>query len=376
MLTPHDALAVLASAHPFWAGIALRLDLRESSHVPTAGTDGRVVYVNPTFWASLASDAERVGVYVHEVAHVLFGHPWRRGNRDAHTWNLAADLHCNALVLSLSWAKLPAHGMDPRAVAASWGLTLDALVDMSTEELYERLGAERNGEHGDGECTCSLSDSPEADTALGEAEHAATRAAVIAAASQSRGDVPGALVPWVARLAAPVPVDWRAALRAYMSERVPCDYTWRRPARRWAPLGLYLPALDSEDALSHVVLAVDTSGSIGEERIAAMLAACLDCARSVSARRVTLVLWETQVYAEHDLTHAGELPTLSVQQGGTDVRTVFEHLTGAQPAVLVVLTDLETPFPEHAPAYPVLWLTTATDTARAPWGRVLVAGAP
>ena len=44
-----------------------------------------------------------------------------------------------------------------------------------------------------------------------------------------------------------------------------------------------------------------------------------------------------------------------------------------QPDVFIGLTDLESVFPERAPAYPVLWVVP-TEHGEAPWGRVVEVG--
>ena len=54
--------------------------------------------------------------------------------------------------------------------------------------------------------------------------------------------------------------------------------------------------------------------------------------------------------------------------GGTDFRPVFEEIKkrGVQPQFLVYLTDGYGTYPDIAPDYPVLWLSTGS---KPPWGQ-------
>jgi predicted metal-dependent peptidase len=62
-------------------------------------------------------------------------------------------------------------------------------------------------------------------------------------------------------------VDWRDVLREFLSRHARNDYSWLPPSRRYIHRELYLPGLRSEE-LGEVVLAVDTSGSIGQRELA------------------------------------------------------------------------------------------------------------
>ena len=57
---------------------------------PTAATDGKHIFVNPDFWWGLDLELKTF-LLVHEVAHVMLGHPWRRGRRDHYWWNVSCD---------------------------------------------------------------------------------------------------------------------------------------------------------------------------------------------------------------------------------------------------------------------------------------------
>ena len=57
--------------------------------------------------------------------------------------------------------------------------------------------------------------------------------------------------------------DWRAILRDFVAATAPSDYRWTPPNRRYIASGLYLPSVERR-GLGEIVIAVDTSGSIGK----------------------------------------------------------------------------------------------------------------
>ena len=56
--------------------------------------------------------------------------------------------------------------------------------------------------------------------------------------------------------------DWRAIVRDFVMATNPSDYRWAPPNRRFISLGLYLPSVE-RSGMGYIVIAVDTSGSIG-----------------------------------------------------------------------------------------------------------------
>ncbi len=69
--------------------------------------------------------------------------------------------------------------------------------------------------------------------------------------------------------------DWRAILRDFVAATTPSDYRWMPPNRRYIASGLYLPSVERR-GLGEIVIAVDTSGSIGRlelEQFAAEISA-------------------------------------------------------------------------------------------------------
>ncbi len=76
------------------------IEFRDDLKYHTAATDGKNIYVDPNYFASL-SENDRLFIIAHEIMHIKFMHMLRvkdkSGNmRDLDVWNIATDAIINA----------------------------------------------------------------------------------------------------------------------------------------------------------------------------------------------------------------------------------------------------------------------------------------
>lgn len=141
-------------------------------------------------------------------------------------------------------------------------------------------------------------------------------------------------------------VDWREVLRDFVTSTCAgSDYsTWRKPNRRYLGAGLYMPSGISE-RIGEIVVAIDTSGSIGGPQLSAFLSEVASIAETVSPEAVRLLYWDTRVCG--DETYEGEevknitKSTKPKGGGGTTVECVPQYLQDKQikAQCVIVLTD-------------------------------------
>lgn len=141
-------------------------------------------------------------------------------------------------------------------------------------------------------------------------------------------------------------VDWREVLRDFV--QTTCqgnDYsTWRRPNRRYIGAGVYMPSGISEQ-IGEIVVAIDTSGSIGARELGVFLAEIKSVADTVHPEAIRILYWDTSVRG--DERYEGAEVDNIVQStkpkggGGTDVRCVPQYLQDKQikAQAVIVLTD-------------------------------------
>ncbi|QEL17771.1 vWA domain-containing protein [Limnoglobus roseus] len=358
----------------FFATLALRLTPEVDWACGTMATDGRVLAFDPRFVTGLSPD-ELVGVLAHEVMHNALAHPFRRGGRDPGRWNVACDLAVNPLLLAAGFA-LPAGRLEPGA-----GRYADLPRGKSADEYYARL-AEPPAGGADGKQPNDADGGPDpggcggvTDPAAGapaacESAAAAWQVAVAQAeqVAKGRGALPAGIARTVGAVRRP-PVDWRSVLRAFVSASACNDYAWSRPNRRFLWQGLYLPGLRSEE-LGDVVIAVDTSGSVGPAELAAF-AGAVDAILSAFDCVATVLYHDTEVQGVQTWRSGdGPLVLAPVGGGGTAHACVFDWVDrhGVSPACVVCLTDLGTRFPDHPPAVPVLWAVVGDADPPPPFG--------
>jgi predicted metal-dependent peptidase len=393
----------------FFGTLALRLDVAvmpAGSGCNTMATDGKRLYFNPAFVDSL-SHKELTGVVAHEVMHPALGHTTRRGHRDPELFNQAADYAINPLLVEAGFT-LPAGA-----------LIADEFKGMHAEAIYLELqkrqraqgSAQGAGKPGKGTgqqpgtgnsapagaqgkpgqqaakgspATGAFWDAPGADGGKASpAELAAERheweTAVLQAAQTAKqaGNCPGFVKELAQAIRAPE-IDWKDALRRYMTATSRDDYSWRVPNRRhlagdYPADGWFLPSLHNE-SIGEVLIAVDTSGSVSSAELAAFASEINAILSETRPELVHVVYCDDAIAGEAEFRPDDYPVTLDCAgRGGTAFAPVWAWARnkGIEPVAAIYLTDLGCYGDSwgEEPAFPVLWCATAEG--RAPFGEVV-----
>jgi predicted metal-dependent peptidase len=365
----------------FFATLALRLLPQVDWSIDTMATDGRHLFYSPAFVNGLIPD-ELVGVLAHEVMHNALAHHARRGHREPKRWNIAADLAVNPLLVEAGFT-LPATRLFPgegkyaqlppgKAAEEYYGLLPDDAPrggpqgEQGQGDPAEGEGAAEQDPGGCGAVRVPGAGSPaEVRQSQAEWEVAVAQAHQVA---KQRGTLPAGLARLVEQVLHPK-VDWREVLREFVASHARNDFSWSQPNRRFVHLGLYLPGLRSEE-LGEVVLAVDTSGSIGPEDLARFAAETQAILESFDCS-LTVLYHDTEVQnVQRWRSGDGPLVLEPVGGGGTSHVCVFHWLAQQpdEPTCVICLTDLDTEFPDAEPAVPVLWAVVVGNTDPVPFG--------
>ena len=400
----------LVLERPFIAALVMHLPLTEAraDRCPTIATDARALYFNPDYIATLTL-AETQFVLGHEALHCALGHFARRAHRIRRRWDVACDHAVNLMLIqdgmqpppgvlaNTEFLGLTAEEIYPLIAPDTGEVLLDGhFFDApsqafdGTDRLPDRGGppATADAEHataadatddgwddaGDAsrrnESCAPESPSPEARVNHGAVEALAqrwqSRLAAAAQAALRAGRLSDSLARSLERLIQPR-VPWRALLARFLMSIARDDYSFQRSSRRDGDA--LLPRLASGEI--HLFVALDTSGSIGDEEMREF-ASELDALKGQV--RADLVLHA----CDDKLSPAGpwrfapwapvNLPTALSGGGGTRFTPVFEWIEREQlrPDLLVYFTDAQGEFPDSAPPYPVIWLVKGR--AEVPWG--------
>jgi predicted metal-dependent peptidase len=347
-----------AEARPYLASALYALTVVASEHVPTMAVDRYWrCYVAPAFVE--ATDIEELaGVWIHEASHLLRDHHGRADRlpaadqRDRRRVNIAQDCEINDDLVS-DGLRLPEGRMEPRLFGLPVGGLFEEYLPGVPVTSHHPVDC-GSGAHGVPAPWDLGENGGEGVARLGPVEAEALRrqtAQAMRAHQRSRGSLPAGWRRWAEEVLEPT-VDWRKALTGAVREAAAwaggaVDYTYRRPSRRTPALGgrVVLPSL--RRPLPRVAIVVDTSGSMGEDDLAAALAEVSGVLREVGVggNRVTVLACDADVHAVARVTAVDQVELAG--GGGTDMTVGIRTALAAPqpPNIVVVLTDGHTPWP-------------------------------
>lgn len=407
---------------PFLGTLVMHLPLKNAEWCATTATDARAFYYNPQFIDGLNLSQTQF-MLAHEALHCALGHFARRSHRTKRRWDVACD-HAVNMMLSEEGLKAPP------------GALMNPLYKhLTAEEIYPFIQAEPSeepiddhlfdGESGDdqgvgaGENDLSQTGSNRGEDQQGtgkesgdekrggkqgaagetqenqggmggaeEREEAAGvekprepsatekeklanqwRQRLASAAQQARqaGKLADSWLRLVDELIQPKQ-PWRMLLARYMMSVAHDDYSFQRQSRREGDA--MLPSLYSGQA--DIIVALDTSGSIGDQEIREFISE-VDALKGQIRARVVLHACDEKLASGGPWLYESWEPVTPPKEisggGGTDFRPVFEWVErdGLRPDLLIYFTDAEGDFPPHEPPYPVIWLVKGR--APVPWGQ-------
>ena len=116
--------------YPFFGSVVASVGYKENKDIPTAGTDGEVIYYNPEYLEELSVE-EQTFIFAHEVCHIAFNHILRSEGKDHELWNIATDGVINQF-LKRDGLKMAPGGVD-----------MAEAINYDAEQLYEKLLQEK-----------------------------------------------------------------------------------------------------------------------------------------------------------------------------------------------------------------------------------------
>lgn len=353
-MTPADKILIARTSllwdHPFFGSLAVQLDVIEKQDLdpPTMATDGRRLFYRPEFVMKL-SKPEMVFVMAHEVLHNAFEHHIRRQSREPGLWNMACDYAINGELVE---AKLTMPKM---------GLLDKRFTGLSAEEIYRILqdeGVKAGRGMDPGGCGavidgCGAHDEAEIAQLRAEIQMQVRQAAAIA---KGIGKLPGGIQRLVDRLTKPV-VDWRSVLRRFIDGIRTSDYSWMRPNRRFLQSGFVLPSMRADEAISHLVVAIDTSGSIDDKALVTFASEVNGAFGDGMIDKVTVIYADAEVARVEEFEAGDELDMRPEGGGGTAFSDTFRWIAKNVPdaSAIIYFTDLYVCDFGDEPTSPVLW---------------------
>ena len=304
----------LLNNYPFLGSIAMSMDVvpvRDKALI-TAATDGSSIYFDIDFLSKL-SDNEQMFVFAHEIWHAALCHMIRKESRDSMTFNIAADLEVNQLLVAdgltpikdcilpetlANKIKLPKNES-----AENYYELLQKLADKQANNNSSGNNSNRMSSNGssssnsNSKCKNSNQNNPKqidkhiykddiADESSNEKRidrygevgkdpdfvpnvkpniDSEMKSTVSMAAQQyerQRGELPNHIKSIIKKLLTPK-VNWKEALQKFITKSIDNKVNWNIPNRRFIYGGTYLPSHSSDIIKLGVI--IDTSGSTSDD---------------------------------------------------------------------------------------------------------------
>ena len=342
-----------------WSGILMVGRTSVVDNIPTACTNGRDERYGRKFVATL-KEPELNFVVLHENLHKAYRHltTWKKLHDESHSLaNAACDYVINLKLKDLDPSErtiaMPKWA-DGELKGKPMGLVDERFRGMNAKQVFDLLkdeqksGGSGKGEGGEGfdyhEWDGAKEMTEEEKKVLEREIDQAIRQGVMAH-QKIAGTGAGELDRDLLDLLEPK-VDWREMLREFVKSTCHAKDTssWRRVNRRFLSMGTYMPSLIGEK-VGHLVVAVDTSGSVGQEELSGFLTEVRGIAEEVKPSQVDLIYWDSHVAAHEEYTEGmvGDIINSTKPRGGggTSPSCVSEYLKEKriEPECIIVLTD-------------------------------------
>ena len=334
---------------PFLGALVLRmpLEMADPAWCTTAATDAKKIYYNYEYINQLHS-SETQFVLAKQALHCALSHFSRRGHRIKHRWDLACEYAVNPILLEEGFTAPPGT------------LIEESFSGMTAEEIYRCLQDKDDGDadnsnnedEGNDESTdpTDNNDSPPSEKPNSGGEDNKSDAENQGApqpANMSQQELDNLSVQWQQRLAGAAQqaqqagklsasmarmvefmlqpkLPWRALLAQHMTATARDDYNYSRPSSRRGDPFIF-PSLRSSQV--NMVVAIDVSGSIGDEEMNEFLCE-IDAIKGQLRARISLLACDAELAKGSPWIFESwdefSLPRTFSGGGGTDFRPVFD----------------------------------------------------
>ncbi len=376
---------------PFFGNMATRMRLINADEwCQTAATNGRDFYYNTKFVDKL-SVKKLEFLFAHEICHCVFDHFGRVGSRDRNLSNIAQDFAVNQILVDerigekITEVKIC---YDPKYRGLAWEEIYDDLYakaeKIPMDQLLKQLGdllddhikegdgqGEGDGENKDGKGRPGLS-KEDAQRIKDEIKQAMIQSAAAAGA----GKTPAGIQRMIKDMTEPK-MNWRELVRQEIQSIVRNDYSFQRVNRKSMHSGAVLPGMKEATTID-VAIAVDMSGSIGQEDASVFLSEIKGIMDQYEDFKIDLWCFDTDIYNHQAITHDNSDDLMEYEPeggGGTDfeVNFTFMQENDIRPKKFIMFTD----------GYPcgswgdedycdTLFIVKGNTSAEAPFGQTVI----
>jgi len=370
-----------ATRFPYLANALFGVQVTATPEIATVAVDdGWRIHADPAVVAEWTA-AQFGSVLIHHICHLLRDHGPRAQAAGvtadtSRSWTQAADAEINDDLVP-SGLELPGRPIQPEDFGGRPGALAEQYFELTREHARPDSWIVECGSGADG----GTRGWDRSDARRIPAWQAKLLVRLVAQDmlrhNRETGALPGSLLRWAQLTMEPV-IDWRTVLAAELRRAVTVtagavDYSYSRPSRRASSADtIILPSLRRPTI--EIAVVCDTSGSMSDDLLATALAEVEGLLRSLGlGRHIHLLAVDAAVHVVRRATSVKQLQL--VGGGGTDMGAGIAAAAALKPrpAVVVVLTDGLTSWPERPPRGVRVIVGLLGDRAPRPpsWARVV-----
>jgi hypothetical protein len=338
--------------------------------IPTACAGHGFIFFNPTWWDKMVHE-ERKTVIAHEIWHLISNHLERGRDKDPESYNIAGDYVINLTCHDEGFISTLNNQGKPNTNFGGAGMLIDERFrGKGTDAIYAIVHADRKknpSSHGSSgapsvdqieELVQQALEGTGKDLQQQAEEHEQDRQKAVEAGmgAGTNQDIlrTEGLKIFIQK------ATYEEIFEEYLTDPLTGGKrTYMRPSRRQTKDGLRLkgkyPKRGRKNRLTHLVYALDVSGSITAHQKKQFLASAKTLKEKLNPQLMTVILWDDGIRFEKTFREDEVLDNIHVMTGGgTDLRPVYKRVQQLMPEALVIFTDLAVNIPPK-PDWETIW---------------------
>lgn len=359
----------------FFGSLMCRMAFSWTSDIPTACTNGIVLWWNP-YWFLKLPKPTRGTILMHELWHPAEMDMLRRGEREPRLWNIAADFRINNRLKRQGYSF---DGFRPYIDGIPLVTGPAAFGEAPPEEIYDELirirslepevfNSQIQGYWGD-DVEGDMVDDTEPEEGmviLGNVTSAAQSAKMNGESLHEGAE------SLLKRFLQPK-IAWQTLVYRWFDSKQESSYSMARPNRRY--IDNYLPSILPDEGLEDLFYYWDVSGSVTEGISIRFASEVKFLKETFRPRKITIIQFDQEITDVKEFLEDDEFEDIKIiGRRGTDLAPVREHIIQHKPQAAVIFSDLEcTPMEKLPTDCPtdILWIAVNNRHAVVPQGELI-----
>lgn len=341
--------------------------------IATACAGHGFIFFNPTWWDKMVHE-ERKTVIAHEIWHLISNHLERGRDKDPESYNIAGDYVINLTCHDEGFISTLNNQGKPNTDFGGAGMLIDEKFrGKGTDAIYAIVHADRKknpNSHGSSgapsvdqieELVQKALEGTGKDLQQQAEEHEKDRQKAVEQAQAGTGAGTNQDILRTEGMKIYIKTaTYEEIFKEYLTDPLTGGKrTYMRPSRRQTKDGLRLkgkyPKRGRKNRLTHLVYALDVSGSITAHQKKQFLASAKTLKEKLNPELMTIILWDDGIRFEKTFREDETLDNIHVMSGGgTDLRPVYKRVEQLMPEALVIFTDLAVNIPPK-PDWETIW---------------------